>query len=134
MKLIIEDIGNYRFAIIIKNDSGRSYNFVEWADSLQDGKSTAREYYDSDFYHRTHSEYWLYDTKKHRAYLPQGFSSTDQQFDNSLPIYKEDDEGRYELLVDYVDDKIYGMKESVQPDGNSVRKAWAEKLGVDQNY
>lgn len=98
IKLIREDIEGIRFCVLQRSATGRYYTQIDWATSLTQAQDYAEEYTDSDMY-QDH-EYWAFDTKKWRAYPPTNYS--DQKFNSNFPIYHLDNDGKSELLSDYV--------------------------------
>lgn len=84
-----------RYVLLERRPGDNKYIVVDTADTVANVKRLAYDWYDSDRSHlpktSAPSEYWGYDTIKHKAYLPKWFSEDEQTFDYSLPINGLDD-------------------------------------------
>ena len=123
IKLIKEDVGNVRYCVIQRNKDGKYYTQIDWTDSISQAQDYAEEYANADKY-QDH-EYWAFDTKKWKAYLPTNYSNKDQKFNSNLPIYYLDVDGKAEHLADYVNRVVrsYDKKESIKTEGFGIEDA-----------
>ena len=137
VKHLKEDIDGIRYCVISRNRERKFYDVEEFCDSSLEARKLAKEYADSDADHRIHdTEYWAFDTKKWKASLPTNFMKDDQTFDPNLPIYHNDENGKAELLADYIGRKVNDYtgrwkKESYKKPKGSVYTALKENNNID---
>lgn len=105
-----EDIEGIRYCVLVGNE--RFYQFLEFCNSLQEAREIAYDYSESNAHHGVHNEeFWAFDTKKWKAYLPKYFEQGDQQFNPNLPIYIEGDDGRSERFINYINRLVNNRKD-----------------------
>lgn len=115
-----------RYVLLERRPGDNKYIVVDTADTVANVKRLAYDWYDSDRSHlpktSAPSEYWGYDTIKHKAYLPKWFSEDEQTFDYSLPIDGLDD---IDASVD-VRCSCHGRKKSVKAADTTpdVKQLW----------
>lgn len=115
VKHLKEDIEGIRYCVIMRSGSSRFYVFEQWCDSLQEAQDCARvladlSSQDADDDGESFDEYWAFDTKKWKAYLPADYYqdkySFNYLFNPNIPIYRSDENGKAELFADYVGRKV----------------------------
>lgn len=123
-----EDVESIRFCILKREGNQKFYQLEGFYDSLKEAKEEAYELGRSNLYHGAggSEEFWPFDTKKWRAYLPLWATADDQKFDSSLPIYTEDDNGKAELLVNYINKQI--------PSKYMTKDDFEESLITEKNW
>lgn len=115
VKQLKEDIEGIRYCVIMRSGSSRFYVLEQWCDSLQEAQDCARvladlSSQDVDDDGESFDEYWAFDTKKWKAYLPADYYQDkypfNYLFNPNIPIYRSDENGKAELLADYVGRKV----------------------------
>ena len=81
--------------MLLKKIGDNFYEFVQFCDGSLNARKLAFQLAKSD-----DTEYWAFDTKKWKALIPPIKNSW--KFNSKLPIYRTDDTGKAELLINYV--------------------------------
>ena len=132
-----EDIDGIRYCVLIRSGSSRFYVLEQWCDSLQEAQDCARvladlSSQDVDDDGESFDEYWAFDTKKWKAYLPADYYQDkypfNYLFNPNIPIYRSDENGKAELLSDYVGRKVNDYT------GRWKRESYKKNIRVNEKY
>ena len=137
VKQLKEDIDGIRYCVLIRSGNARFYVLEQWCDSLREAQDCARvladlSSQDANDDGESFDEYWAFDTKKWKAYPPADYYQDKYQFNYlfnpNIPIYRSDENGKAELLADYVGRQVNDYT------GRWKKESYKKNVRVDEKY